>query len=339
MGPVGASFRSLQTSDTINQGGELGRRSWITERSADSLGVKEVANVKRHCYRYQRTIRRPAQVQGVGFLTGALVHLCFRPAAPGTGVVFVRTDLGPGARIPARVEQVTGTNRRTTLGRPPVQVSLVEHVLAALAGLHIDNCCVELDAPEPPGLDGSARQFVELLRHCGTVLQPARRAVWRVDAPVVVRRDGATLALHPPDREGLRASYILDYGLRAPISWQMHTQDVTPESFASELARTRTFILEEEAVELRRQGLGPRTTTADLLVFGPQGPIHNRLRHANEPARHKVLDLLGDLALLGEDVCGHVVAYRSGHPLNVELVRTLSQGMVAQVMGSQRRAA
>jgi UDP-3-O-[3-hydroxymyristoyl] N-acetylglucosamine deacetylase len=295
--------------------------------------------VKRHSYRYQRTIARPAQVQGVGFLTGAQVRLCFQPAAPGTGVVFVRTDLGPGARIPARVEQVTGTQRRTTLGRAPVQVSLVEHVLAALAGLHIDNCCVELDAPEPPGLDGSARQFVELLRHVGTVLQPARRAVWRVEAPVVVRQNGATLALHPADGEGLRASYFLDYGPGAPIARQIHTQDVTPESFANELAGSRTFILEEEAVELRRQGLGSRTTAADLLVFGPRGPMHNRLRHADEPARHKILDLLGDLSLLGEDVCGHVVAYRSGHPLNVELVRALSRRMVPQETSGQRRAA
>ena len=105
----------------------------------------------------------------------------------------------------------------------------------------------------------------------------------------------------------------------------MHTQVVTPEYFHNELATSRTFLLEAEAVELQRQGYGRRTTPADLLVFGPRGPIHNRLRYANEPARHKLLDLIGDLSLLGHDLCGHLVAYRSGHQLNIELVRALHQ--------------
>jgi UDP-3-O-acyl N-acetylglucosamine deacetylase len=295
--------------------------------------------VYRHSYRYQRTIARAGEVQGVGFLTGGLVHLRFRPAPPGTGVVFVRTDLGEDAQVPARIEQVTGTQRRTTLGRLPVQVGLVEHVLAALYGLRIDNCWVELDAPEPPGMDGSARLFVDTLQRCGVVLQAARRVIRAVDAPVIVRQAGATLALYPPDRDGLRASYILNYGGGSPIARQTHTQDITPQEFANELAGCRTFILESEAAELRRQGLGARTTAADLLVFGPGGPIDNRLRFANEPARHKILDLLGDMSLLGHDVVGHLVAYRSGHPLNVELVRALSGRLALQAPVAERRAA
>jgi UDP-3-O-acyl-N-acetylglucosamine deacetylase len=211
-----------------------------------------------------------------------------------------------------------------------VQVGLVEHVLAALASLRIDNCFVELDAPEPPGLDGSAQQFVDLLNRSGAVLQPARRVVWEIDGPVVVRQNGATLALHPWQGDGLRASYILDYGPASPIGWQMHTLTITPESFVNDLADCRTFLLEAEAAELRRQGFGERLTPADLLVFGPDGPINNRLRYANEPARHKILDLLGDLSLLGQDVRGHLVAYRSGHPLNVELVRALSARLDSQ---------
>jgi UDP-3-O-acyl N-acetylglucosamine deacetylase len=289
--------------------------------------------VNRLSYRYQRTIARPAEIQGVGFLTGALVRLRFLPAPPSTGVVFVRTDLGPGVRIPARVELVTGTQRRTTLGNRPAQVGLVEHVLAALFGLRIDNCIIELDGPEPPGLDGSAFQFMDVLRRCGAVLQSGRRAVWAVDAPVTVRQNGATLTLYPPDRPGLRASYILDYGLGSPIGHQIHTQDITPGEFAASLGPCRTFLLEAEAVELRRQGLGSRTTAADLLVFGPRGPIDNHLRFANEPARHKILDLVGDLALLGHDVCGHLVAYRSGHPLNIELVRVLSRRLSYKTLG------
>jgi UDP-3-O-acyl N-acetylglucosamine deacetylase len=275
---------------------------------------------------------------GVGYLTGASVRLRFAPAPPHTGVVFLRVDLGPAARIPARVEHVTGTQRRTTLGHPPVSVSLVEHVLAALAGLRIDNCFVELNAPEPPGLDGSAQRFVDCLQIAGARLQPARRAAWTVERPLVVSQQGATLTLHPAEGDELQISYLLDYGPFSALGQQLHTELVTPEAFANNLAGCRTFLLEEEALAFQRQGLGPRTQVTDLLVFGAHGPIHNHLRYADEPARHKVLDLIGDLSLLGHDVRGHVVAYRSGHPLNVELVRALAQQLPA-VCPSQRLAA
>jgi UDP-3-O-acyl N-acetylglucosamine deacetylase len=281
--------------------------------------------VKKYGYRYQRTLARSVELQGIGFLTGATVHIGFHPASAATGVVFVRRDLEPAARIPAHIDQVTGTQRRTTLGRPPAQVMLVEHVLAALAGLRIDNCYVELDAPEPPGLDGSALGFVSVLRRAGTQLQPARRSIWCVEAPVVVCLRGATLALHPPESRDLKMSYVLDYGPQSPIDRQLCTETITPETFASQVALCRTFLLDHEAEELRRQGLGARTTPADLLVFGRRGPIGNKLRFANEPARHKILDLIGDLALLGHDLIGHLVAYRSGHPLNAELARLLSR--------------
>jgi UDP-3-O-acyl-N-acetylglucosamine deacetylase len=205
----------------------------------------------------------------------------------------------------------------------------VEHVLAALAGLRIDNCLVELNAPEPPGLDGSARSFVKCLQDAGACLQSARRAVWGVDEPLLVRQGGATLALYPAQSDELRISYLLDYGSFSPLGRQRHTASITPESFANELAACRTFLLETEAAEFQRRGLGPRTQVTDLLVFGHSGPLHNRLRYADEPARHKILDLIGDLSLLGHDIRGHLVAYRSGHPLNVELVRALDKQLHA----------
>jgi UDP-3-O-acyl N-acetylglucosamine deacetylase len=285
--------------------------------------------VRRQNYRYQRTLARPATVRGTGFLTGADVRLRFVPAPPCSGVVFVRTDLRPRTPIIAHVTNVTGTQRRTTLGHAPAEVGLVEHVLAALAGLRIDNCVVELDAPEPPGLDGSAQGFVEALLTAGLKRQPARRSIWRVETPVTLEVNGASLALHPAGGDELTLSYFLDYGPSSPIARQVHTQVLKPSSFAAEVAGCRTFILESEAAELRRQGLGARTTAADLLVFGRRGPIDNTLRFANEPARHKVLDMIGDLSLLGVDLCGHVVAYRSGHPLNVELARVLYERMAA----------
>ncbi len=288
--------------------------------------------MRRQNYRSQRTIARPAEVRGAGLLTGANVRLRFNPAPPSSGVVFVRTDLRPRTPIVAHVSNVTGTQRRTTLGHAPAQVALVEHVLAALAGMHIDNCVIELNAPEPPGLDGSARQFVEALGAAGSVLQAARRDVWCPEAPIKLQANGATLSLYPTEQPGFTISYFLDYGPTAPIVRQVHTQAITPGGFAQELAMCRTFILETEVEELRRQGVGARTTAADLLIFGPRGPIANKVRFANEPARHKVLDLIGDLSLLGADLCGHVVAYRSGHPLNVELVRTLHRRMDANAV-------
>jgi UDP-3-O-acyl N-acetylglucosamine deacetylase len=277
-------------------------------------------------------------MQGVGYLTGKTVHLRFKPAPIGTGVIFVRVDLGPRAWVSAHIDNVTGTHRRTTLGDGHLQVGLVEHVLAALGGMHVDNCFVELDAPEPPGVDGSAQGFVDALKDAGIVNQNERRAIWGVDQTLLVRRDGATLALHPPHNFELRASYRLDYGQLSPIHPQSYTGRVTPETFDAEIAPCRTFLLEEEAVRLKKQGFGARTEYKDLLVFGRHGPIDNRLRFANEPARHKVLDMIGDLFLLGHDVCGHLVAYRSGHPLNVELVRALSKKMT-QVLPRQKLAA
>jgi UDP-3-O-acyl N-acetylglucosamine deacetylase len=287
------------------------------------MTAKGELTVTWHSQRRERTIARPVLIQGVGYLTGANVRMRFLPAPPASGVVFVRTDLPRPALVPAHVGQVSGTQRRTTLGHNAAKVGLVEHVLAALAGLRIDNCRIELDAPEPPGLDGSAQQFVQALGEAGIVCQPSTRPVWRVDRSVILSAGGATLALHPAAGPGLCVSYFLDYGMASPIGRQVHTQMITPASFVQDLAACRTFILEAEAAELRRQGLGTRTTAADLLVFGPRGPIDNTLRFANEPARHKVLDLIGDLSLLGADLVGHVVAYRSGHPLNIELVREL----------------
>jgi UDP-3-O-acyl N-acetylglucosamine deacetylase len=293
--------------------------------------------VKRFTQRPQRTIARPAAIDGTGFITGKHVHLRFVPAPASTGVVFIRTDLGD-ASIPARVDFVTGTQRRTTLGHAPLTVCLVEHVLAALSGLHIDNCYVELDAPEPPGLDGSARGFVQALQNAGAVFLPEKRDTWMTQRTVLLEAGGATLALHPLDRPGLRVSYLLDYGPLSPIVRQAFTEDVTPETFAKKIAPCRTFLLEEEAQQLVEQGVGSKSKISDLLVFGRRGPIDNTLRFGNEPARHKVLDILGDLSLFGHDLCGHLVAYRSGHPLNVEMAKTLRE-RIAPALPRQRVAA
>lgn len=289
--------------------------------------------------RQERTLAKPVEVEGIGFITGSFVTLKFCPAPENTGIVFHRTDLSPKTFIPAHVTNVTGTNRRTTLGQKPFQVTLVEHVLAALSGLRIDNCIVELNAEDPPGLDGSASEFVNLLKKTGSVAQNSRKMIYGVESPIIVESKGATLALHPCEGTGLKMTYFLDYGNQSPIQKQVHTQIIEPALFTREISQCRTFILEEEAEMLKAQGLGSRTTSQDLVIFGPKGPIDNQLRFANEPARHKVLDMVGDLALLGVDLCGHVVAYRSGHPLNVELARNLFQKLQMTISPSARLTA
>ncbi|WP_315854110.1 UDP-3-O-acyl-N-acetylglucosamine deacetylase [Gemmata palustris] len=292
-------------------------------------------------YRHQRTLAAPVSVGGVGFITGARVRLRFLPAAPDTGLVFRRTDLPDVPTVPARAARVSGTQRRTTLGPQHTSITLVEHVLAALSGLRVDNCVVELDGAEPPGLDGSAAGFVAALTGAGIVTQRTRRAIYGVTKPVVVRTPGATLGLHPADGPELRISYRLDYGPGTTIVPQTHTLAVTPETFARDLAACRTFLTEAEAHGLRAQGVGRHLTGADLLVFGPRGPIENAVRFADEPARHKILDLIGDLALCGFDLAGHLVAYRSGHSLNVELARQLAcaVGAGAEAESKSRKVA
>jgi UDP-3-O-[3-hydroxymyristoyl] N-acetylglucosamine deacetylase len=276
-------------------------------------------------HRPQRSLARSVEISGRGLITGFAVAIRFCPAPADSGIVFQRTDLKNVPPIPARADAVSGTARRTTLGREPNQVTLIEHVMAALAGMRIDNCTIEVDGPEPPGLDGSSQGFVEAIVDGGVVLHTAQRGRWAVTEPICLRQGGATLSFYPHSGDELLASYILDYGPQSPIAPQTHSESITPDCFRQNIAHCRTFLLEEEARELQQQKIGAHLTAAEVLVFGSRGPIGNRLRHANEPARHKILDMVGDLALSGMDLCGHVVAYRSGHPLNVEMAKTLSR--------------
>jgi UDP-3-O-acyl N-acetylglucosamine deacetylase len=274
--------------------------------------------------RGQRTISRPVESTGIGFVTGRDVTVRFLPADIDEGITFRRTDV-PGSRaIPARIEFAIPRRRRTAIARDGVVVEMTEHVMAALAGLQVDNCVVELDGPEPPGCDGSSLVFAEMLLSAGFVEQAAPRELYVVDAPAEVREGTAIeIACRPVARPTLAITYHLDYGPRSPIPAQQLTVEITPEIFLEQLAYSRTFVLAEEVPALRAAGYGARTTPKDLLVFGPHGPIDNTLRAADECVRHKILDCLGDFALMGRDIQGHFCAYRSGHHLNREMIRTL----------------
>jgi UDP-3-O-[3-hydroxymyristoyl] N-acetylglucosamine deacetylase / 3-hydroxyacyl-[acyl-carrier-protein] dehydratase len=273
--------------------------------------------------RPQRTIAEVARVRGTSFLQGLDVELRFRPAGANDGLVFRRTDLPGNPEVPALVEHVIPRQRRTTIQRGPAVVEMVEHVMAALAGLRVDNCVVEIDGPETPGCDGSSLAFARAIAGAGIVEQDAPREVLAIDHPVSVNEGDASLIASPGPPGRLVLSYQLDYGPKSPIGRQGFFVDVEPESFLDELAPSRTFLLQAEADALRKAGIGSRTTERDLLIFGPDGVIGNELRFLDECARHKTLDLLGDLALVGKDLSGHVIAHRSGHQLNAELAREL----------------
>jgi UDP-3-O-acyl N-acetylglucosamine deacetylase len=277
--------------------------------------------------RRQQSLERPAQVTGFGYWSGEDVTLEFRPAATNTGIVFVRQDLTNFHRIPVDVFNRVEVPRRTNLARYGVAVEMVEHVVAALVGLHVDNCEVWTSASELPGCDGSSQPFVDALLEAGIiqqdawcqplVLQETTRVgdedSWVMAEPLAEQDTPGSLILH----------YELDYGPQAAIGCQSLEIVVQPESFLEELAAARTFILESEAEWLQRQGLGARVTCQDLLVFAADGPIDNKLRFPDECVRHKTLDLLGDLALAGCHLSGRITASRSGHRLNAELIRAL----------------
>lgn len=247
----------------------------------------------------------------------------FRPAPVDHGVVFVRGDLNPVRRIPATVHHRIETPRRTTLSCQGASVEMVEHVMAALAGMWIDNCEVWVNRAELPGCDGSSLPFVQAIDAAGVTTQDAARAVLYVTEPTRVGNEECWVEVQPAATPGLHLKYRLDYGADSPIGRQTLELEVTPATFRRELAPARTFILKDEADWLRKQGLGARVTPQDLLVFDEHGPVDNELRFDAECVRHKALDMVGDLALAGCDLVGRFVAHRSGHRLNAELVKML----------------
>lgn len=271
----------------------------------------------------QCTLARAVSVEGVGYWSGEAVRVELCPAPENSGRYFVRTDVPHARPIAAHVAQRRDVPRRTVLGQRDAGIEMVEHVLAALSGLGIDNCEIRVSAGEMPGCDGSSRPFVEAIVRGGIVEQSAPAATLVVDRAFRVGDDQSWVKVRPASGPHLLIEYRLDYGPGTPIGRQSVELEITPESFRRELAASRTFLLQQEAEWLRSQGLGRAANWGDLLVFGPEGPIQNALRWPNECARHKALDLLGDLALAGVRLQGRISAHRSGHKLNAELVETL----------------
>lgn len=277
----------------------------------------------------QQTIAREAELVGRGLFTGLPVKVRFRPAPADAGITFVRNDQPQPVSIPARIDNLTKRARRTSLRNGAVTIETVEHCLAAVRGMAIDNLCIELDNDELPAADGSSRPFFDALHEAGVKELEAERAPLRIRELVRVSEGESELVAWPGEDDSLDIIYELDYGPGSPIPRQIHRFALSRDDFASDLAPARTFVTEQEAGALRAAGLGTHLTYQDILVIGPDGPIENELRFPNECVRHKILDLVGDLMLCGSFVAGRIYARRSGHSLNHELVRRLLEQRAA----------
>ncbi len=259
----------------------------------------------------------------------------FRPAATDTGIVFVRRDLPNAPRIPASVLNRVEIPRRTALRCGEAGVEMIEHIMAALSGLQIDNCEVWVDRAEMPGCDGSCLPFVEALSSVGAVEQDAPRPKLSIDRVIRMGNSESWIEASPCRSGQTILKYELDYGVGNPIGRQSLEISLSPRHFHMNLAPSRTFMLESEAAVMKSQGLGQRASFKDLLVFGKRGPIDNVLRFPDECVRHKLADMVGDLALAGCDLAGRFSAFRSGHRLNADLVRAI----VAQGQNELKRCA
>lgn len=270
----------------------------------------------------QRTIAKPIVQSGVGLHLGLATQVRILPAAADSGRVFIRSDLPGQPGIPANVQSVKQTQLSTELAVGDATVRTVEHLLAALVGLGIDNARIEVDGPELPLLDGSAQLWVTALQAAGQQLQPGKHSMITVAEPVTVQDDDAFVMAMPAPEP--RFTYGIDFDLPA-IGNQWHSWSPLQNSFATAIAPARTFGLAHQIDYLRSQGLIKGGSLDNALVCSRDGWVNPPLRFENEPARHKLLDLIGDLSLLGRLPMAHVIAYKASHTLHIKLAQVLSQ--------------
>ncbi len=275
--------------------------------------------------RLQQTLAMVTHVGGRGYWSGLPVTVSFEPAAVNTGIVFQRDDLPGKPSLVAKAEHRIETSLRTLLDSGECSVEMVEHVMAALYAMEIDNCIVHCNARELPGLDGSAMAYALAIERAGAVPQTETCRMVCIDEPYRIGDDRQWIMALPAVEPGLQCEYRLDYGPNSTISSSTFRAVMSPKVFIDEIAAARTFVTETEAERLQARGLARHVSHRDLLVFGEEGPIDNVLRFEDECARHKLLDLVGDLALCGVTLQGKIVAYRSGHNLNGEMAQWLSK--------------
>ncbi len=281
----------------------------------------------------QKTIAREVCLKGVGIHTGNKVNVAFKPAEADSGVTFVRTDIPGAPRIKAGVGSLLAQelSRRSSIGDSQAQVQTVEHLMASLSSLGIDNIDVGIDNNELPGLDGSAAGFVEALEDAGIKEQESQKYIYTVKEPINIQDGSSSITILPSSE--FKVSYTLNYD-HPMLAAQFLEIAVNAKSFKSEIAPARTFCLESEASQLQNQGLGLGANYENTLVVGKAGVIKNSLRFKDEFVRHKILDLIGDLYLAGCSIRGHVIALKSGHSLNLKIAQKIHEQRI-KTQGAQ----
>jgi UDP-3-O-[3-hydroxymyristoyl] N-acetylglucosamine deacetylase / 3-hydroxyacyl-[acyl-carrier-protein] dehydratase len=280
----------------------------------------------------QQTLGQPVRYSGVGLHSGNRVNMAFLPAPPNTGIRFRRIDLEDKPEIEARVDNVVQTNRSTTLGKGNAKIQTVEHVLATFAGYRLDNVIIELDANEPPIADGSSRYYCKMVEEAGIVPQGEKREPYRVTSPLEVQTKESLISIFP--HEGLKISCTSsdDQGRFS----QFLSIEVTPDTWRQDLAHARTFCFFDEIEYLIKNGLIKGGSLENAVIIRDDAVLTTEpLRYPDEFVRHKILDMIGDLSLLGYPLAGHVVAVRPSHTVNCELARMISAQMRKPLVAMQ----
>jgi UDP-3-O-[3-hydroxymyristoyl] N-acetylglucosamine deacetylase/3-hydroxyacyl-[acyl-carrier-protein] dehydratase len=272
----------------------------------------------------QRTIKKAIGLKGKGIHSGNSVSLKLLPGSSNSGILFKRIDLPDSPIIKADTDYLLegpSSLRQTSIGFKGIEIHTVEHLMAALAGLKIDNILIELDNCEIPALDGSAAGFIELIKESGIEELNAKRKIYVLRDPVWVEQGDAFICAFPCSK--FKISYTLQHENSTFPDTQYFNIEVEQEIFEKEISPSRTFVLESEVEQLRRLGFGKGANFDNTLVVSDKGVIKNKLRFADEPIRHKVLDIIGDLYLLGRPINAHIIAVKSGHFLNHQVLRKI----------------
>ena len=286
--------------------------------------------------RFETTLSRPVSFSGVGLHSGVPVHMRVLPAPAATGIVFERTDL-ENFRIPASYRHVARVSYATSLMRQGVLISTTEHLLSVLCSMGIDNAIIQLDNLEVPIMDGSGAPFIQAIREAGIKTYRRRRRYLRIRRPVSVEATGKRITILPSDSFLLTCDIFFDHPL---VGRQTVEMEVTPERYASDIAPARTFGFEWELDQMRNMGLIRGATLDSAVCFGREKVMNpGGLRFKDECCRHKVLDLIGDLALIGKPLLGHVIAERAGHAMHTALVaRIMSDPSLYEVLSFDQLA-
>lgn len=280
----------------------------------------------------QQTIKQAVSYEGVGLHSGNRVKMTFLPAEPNTGLRFRRVDLDGKPEVEAKVENVTETNRSTTLGKGNVRIHTVEHVLAAFAGYNIDNAVIEIDANEPPIADGSSRAYCAMLDEAGVVMQTEKREPYKVTEPIQITLGESVISVFPSETLSITCTSAGKGGRFT----QFYSTEVTPETWKKELAHARTFCFYEEIEYLIKNGLIKGGSLENAVVIRDDAVLTTEpLRYPEEFVRHKMLDILGDVTLLGRPIIGQIIAVKPSHAANCELTRQLLAQMRKPLVQAQ----